>query len=574
MKRKIKFLSFLVFLFLLIPTLSSCTYINSLIRIANDGETQKSVPNTELTVNYHFDDQVNTVKTTDRNRFEFPEKPTKEGYTFGGWTYKDSYQTLSKDDIIYKTETSIDLYAYFSEGDKYHFSDNLNYNGPYFSKNGLPSLGKPKVLVVPVNLGGSTDKSSYTPADMTMIDEIKKAFNGTSEETGFESVSSYYKKSSNNKLELEFDVVDEWFTPKNSPSYYEKYDSKNDKYYEAGSGLILNEFIQAYDSKYDFSQYDYDKNGYIDAVWMIYNVEPNYNDTTFYWAYVTYSQNTSKKYDGCYPRHYGFASYYFIHEYELSRKQRREIELYDMSDITYDAHTYIHETGHLMGLSDFYDSDKSKGGTGGLYGAGMMDANQGDMNTIDKLLLGWIDPYVCYTNSDVVEFNIRPFTETGDVILISKNKPGSIYNEYFLLELYTNTGLNSHDKPIDLPSSTLERIKLNLENKRNVYGIRLLHINATTSDEYNGKTYNQQMDFVYNNSTTRNLFVDMIVNSKTAYETKASKTIVNSYALITDIDKEINLKGSTYKMTNQSDIFFNFKITELTENNAKINIIF
>ena len=82
------------------------------------------------------------------------------------------------------------------------------------------------------------------------------------------------------------------------------------------------------------------------------------------------------------------------------------------------------------------------------------------------------------------------------------------------------------------------------------------------------------MDFVYNNSTTKNLFVDMIVNSKNAYETKASKTIVNSYALITDIDKEINLKTSTYRMTNQSNIFFNFKITELTENNAKINIIF
>ena len=566
MKRYVKYFSMCI-LCGLIFILSSCTYINSLMRIASGANSStKILPKTELKINYYVDDTLyKNETTTDRNTFSFPENPTKDGLNFGGWTYKDSYQTLSVDDIIYKNDTELDLYAYFSKGK--HFSDNLSYNGPYLSKYNLPSLGSPKVLVVPVDLGG--DKSEQ------MIKDINTAFNGESDIlTGFESVSSYYKKSSNGRLNLSFEVLEDWFKPSKDVSYYQNYDATKDKYYETGSGLIFNEFIAAYDEKIDFSEYDYDKDGYIDSVWMIYNVEPSFSDTTFYWAYVTFSQNTSKKYDGCLPRNYAFASYYFIKERALAEKYHRDLEVYNL-DLDIDAHTYIHETGHLLGLNDFYDSDTSKGGTGGLYSAGMMDANQGDLNTIDKLLLGWIDPYVVHTNSETLTYTINPFTESGDVILVSKNNINSIYDEYFLIELYTNTGLNAHDRPIDYPTSAFSIMEQKHNNLYKDYGIRVLHINSNMTYEYDGKTYSMPMMFLYNNSTTRNLFVDTIVNSSKAYETVSNKKIINNYALFMKTGEEINLKNSSaYRMTNNSSIFFNFKIDSLSNTQATVSIIF
>lgn len=564
MKKKTKLIVFL-FIVLLLPLLGSCTYINSLMEIAEGATANKAIPNKELNVNYYVDDELyKTEKTTNRRNFSFPDDPKKEGLNFGGWTYKDTYQTLKTTDVIYTDKDSIDLYAYFSKGT--HFIDNLKYNGPYLSLNAMPSLGDVNVLVVPVDLGG------YTTSDM--ITSINEAFNGTSESTGFESVSSYYKKSSNGRLNLTFDVDTTWFKPSKEASYYSSYDATKDRYYDTGSGLILNEYLQARDKDIDFSKYDSDKDGYIDAIWMIYNVEPSYTDTSFYWAYVTFSQNKSKKYDDIYPRYYGFASYYFIYERELQKKYNRELELYDMSDIIYDAHTYIHETGHLMGLDDYYDNDTSKGGTGGLYTAGMMDANQGDLNTIDKLLLGWIDPYVIYNNSDIKTYDISSFADTNEVILVSKYKPGSIYSEYYLIEFYSNTGLNAHDKPIDYPSNALIRMH-RLTNLKD-YGIRVLHINASLTNEYNGKTYDQPMDFTYNNSTTRNLFVDTIVSSTYAYETSLTgkRQIINSLALFNEVGIEFNLKESVYKTTNGSSVYFNFKIDELATTGAKVSIIF
>ncbi len=564
MKRYIKYLSIFMLVFSIF-VLTSCTYINSLMRIAEGSSQTKKVPNTELSVNYYVDDVLYKNETTkDRNTFNFPENPKKEGYNFGGWTYKDSYQTLEISDLIYKEDTSLNLYAYFSKGT--HFKDNLSYNGPYFNKHNLPSFGSPKVLVVPVDLGGNkTDE---------MLEKIEVAFTGKSDtKTGFESVSSYYSKSSFGKLNLQFEVLKDWFKPAKEPSYYEKYDLKNDKYYETGSGLIYNEFLYSYKDKIDFSQYDYDKDGYIDSVWMIYNVEPNFSDTTFYWAYVTFSQNTSRKYNGCYPRNYAFASYYFIEEKALEQKYGKKLEVYDTLDL--DAHTYIHETGHLLGLNDYYDSDSTKGKEGGIYSAGMMDANQGDLNTIDKLLLGWVDPYVVYPNSDNFTYTIGSFTDTNDVILIAKNKIASIYNEYFLMELYTNTGLNEKDKPIEYPSNNVYVMEQKLSHTYYDYGIRLLHINAATTTEYEGKTYNMPMTFLYNNSTTRTLFADTVVAGyNRAFESFNTKKCINNYALFRQPREVIYLTANErYKMTNNSDIFFNFQIDSLSSTSATITFI-
>ena len=559
MKKKFIF----VFLILaLLPILASCTYLSTLRDLAN----KKSYPNKSITVNYYVDGDIYKTETTEkRSQFKYPEEPTKDSFNFGGWTYNNSYQTLDPEDFLYDNIDTLDLYAYFSKGT--HFSDNLSYNGPTVSKGVLPSLGSPKVLVVPVNLGGETTNN--------MISNINTAFNGTSEETGYESVKSFYQKSSNDRLNLSFDVVDEWFTPSKNASYYANYDSSSDKYLESGAGLILREFLDAYDSSIDFTDYDYNGDGYIDSVWMIYNVEPSYTSTSdFYWAYVTNTINESKSYDDTKPRYYGFASYYFMFEKNLEVKYKKKLELYDMSDITYDAHTYIHETGHLLGLSDYYDTNATKGATGGIYTAGMMDANRGDLNSIDKLLLGWIDPYVIYANSEK-SVTINSFSSSNDVILVSKVKPNSIYAEYFLIDLYNSEGLAASDVAICEPNAVTKAKARNKEY--NNYGIRILHIDASLSYTYDGKKYDYPVRFLYDNSTTNKLFVDTVFNPNntnisTHKNSELNKTVLNYYSLLSTAGT-YNV-SQTYRMTSSSYAYFDIKINEITSQSASIEILF
>ncbi len=378
----------------------------------------------------------------------------------------------------------------------------LSVDGP-LTENSLLSVGTPNVLVIPVNLDGSKASSA-------ILSDIKTAFSGTSDKTGWESVSSYYEKSSYGKLKINFNVLSEWFTPKYSKSYYDSYRGTSGEY---GSCLIFEEALRYYDNKIDYSDYDNDGDGVIDAVWLIYNCAVDYDSSnSIYWAYM-YSLDTNKRYDGVTPCNYGFAGIGFMYD---DKSTDADDVIYDNSKIKIDAHTYIHETGHLMGLDDYYDYDDGSGEGDysigiakisknlGLWGADMMDDNIGDHCSISKLLLGWVTPTIVEGIGSIT-LSLSSFTESGRVILVSDHIIETVYDEYFLIEFYTNDGLNENDKPI-----------VNQQNSNiPVYGIRILHVDAR-KNYVNGKVeYNDGGDlyptgFKYDNSDEEYCFVKML----------------------------------------------------------------
>ena len=388
---------------------------------------------------------------------------------FGQSTIKDFVVTIPKYDLDVISAKKID------------FENRLDKDGP-LTEGCLPSVGTPNVLVIPVNLDDS-NKTDY------LLNEIEIAFNGTSDETGFESVNSYYKKSSYGKLDIKFNVIDEWFTPKNSKSYYERYSSKTGA---DGSTLLLEEALTYYDDVLDYSDYDYNNDDYIDAVWLIYNCEVKYySSDSIYWAFV-YWDYENNEYDNKKSYYYGFAGTDFMHPTE------DEAGTYDPSNIKVDAHTYIHETGHLLGLDDYYDYDESFGAHGGLYGADMMDFNIGDHSAISKLLLGWVTPTVV-AGKGTVTLDLSSFAETGECIVIANKRLTSIYDEYYMIEFYDNSGLNFMDKPIES------------------YGVKVTKIRAQKNYsngvvEFNGGNYSS--GFKYDNSDEKELFVDLICSKK------------------------------------------------------------
>ena len=413
--------------------------------------------------------------------------------------------------------------------EKTTFDNSLEKDGPLTTEF-FPSTGNPNLLVIPVNLK-RTEATSQNLADIEM------AFNGTEEQTGWESVKSYYYESSYGKLNLNIDVLDEWFTPKYSANQYENYDRINDEM--SGPEAILLEALEYYDSKIDFSKYDNNSDGYIDSVWLIYNYEVDYDSNdSIYWAFVDWSYSENE-FDGKIPYTYGFAGIDFMHP------TKEEASSYDPKGLLVDAHTYIHETGHMMGLDDYYDYDEDTGPIGGLYGADMMDYNIGDHCAASKLLLGWVSPTIVSGNG-VLTLDLKSFVDTGEFLIITNKDLDSIYNTYYIVEFYTNSGLNKRDKPIDGKIG---------------YGIRITCVRAEKNIVKGEETLNSgsyMTGFKYDNSDESRLFIDLVLAGE-----------VGTYGEFSLDDAVLFKTGDTLK---DGKIFFKLTVNSLTEDFANITI--
>ena len=342
------------------------------------------------------------------------------------------------DDIVY------DGY-YKATKQSVYFSD---VRKSYLFRNDLPSIGNQKILVVPVRFTDSTYVESSLGGYDKVKDDLNKMFFGNEEETGWESVASFYNESSYGKLKLSGKVSD-WCTL--DMTFSQASSMKLPYSIATPSVYLAREVGEWYLNNYtDASEYDLDKNGYIDALWMVYDWPANHT-TTIDWAhcYWDYTNNTEPNIENPIPYTYAWASAGFMYEGNYSKP---------------DAHTFIHETGHMLGLDDYYDTDNKHSYAGCLD---MMDYNIGDHNMFSKYLLNWANPYVV---TDSCEITIRPSNLTGDFIIVKDEWNHSSTDEYLLIEFYTPTGLNE----LDSKESYMGEYPLMYQNP----GIKIYHIDA------------------------------------------------------------------------------------------------
>jgi M6 family metalloprotease-like protein len=119
----------------------------------------------------------------------------------------------------------------------------------------------------------------------------------------------------------------------------------------AGVRSVLNKAITWFRSTYNEtgSRFDSDGDGYLDAVWLIYSAPDFSKDSTLVNPHKTFWAMTSwNKDEGNISQ--PVASGFSWGSYDFMYRAYGETSL--------DAHTYIHETGHLLGLSDYYDYEK------------------------------------------------------------------------------------------------------------------------------------------------------------------------------------------------------------------------
>ncbi len=329
------------------------------------------------------------------------------------------------------------------------------------SKADLPNLGDRKLLVIPVEF------KDYTCAKLTdrggcdgVRNDIQRSFFGTEEDTAWQSVSTFYKKSSYNNVRLTGEVTP-WF----QSGYTVAALAQKEGDIPNPSWLVLRDAVAWYKAQpgNDITQYDTDGDGYVDSVWLVYSAPYQLKsagipaNSNLYWAFVYWDYSQVPNLASPNPYSYAWASYNFMYD----DKAPDEHGVYgpitdDNGNVLPDSHTWIHETGHLFGLNDYYTYDDD-GDYAAAAALDMMDNNIGDHNAYSKSLLGWTEPTVVTGPGTVT---LQPFESSGDCILVKKHwgeiededneglylkDKGSILDEYLMLEFYTPTGLNKWD---------------------------------------------------------------------------------------------------------------------------------
>ena len=159
------------------------------------------------------------------------------------------------------------------------------------------------------------------------------------------------------------------------------------------------------------------------------------------WAYCTSNSNREGTVNDPQANIFFWASYDFMYS-SGTKAYNRAGSNYgngDTSHCTVDAHTFIHEMGHVFGLQDYYDYGKATKPTGGFS---MQDMNVGAHDPYSRYSLGWATPYV---PTQTCTFTVKPIESSGEFVLLSPSYSGSAFDEYILLELYSPSGLNELD---------------------------------------------------------------------------------------------------------------------------------
>ena len=351
---------------------------------------------------------------------------------------------------------------------KYNFMDYIKNN--VYAVSSAPSIGETHILVIPIWF---TDSTSFiaTSKKESVRKDIENAYFGTNEETGWRSVKTYYEEESHGALTITGTVSSWYEVGRRYSDYGVDYETKNTiKLVEDATDWYF-----ANNPTDKRTNYDKDKDGYLDGVMCIYaapdNVSSKRDSYTNLWAYCFWIQEKSAK-SVTKPGANAFfwASYDFMYSKDDSyaRTATSRFGSGDTTNCMIDAHTFIHEMGHMFGLDDYYDySDYAYEPAGGFS---MQDRNVGGHDAFSSFALGWGK---AYTPNETVTINLKPFTDSGEMILLSPNNDKSAvspFDEYLLLEYYTPTGLNEFDV------THKYRNKGPVGSKES--GIRLWHVDA------------------------------------------------------------------------------------------------
>lgn len=333
---------------------------------------------------------------------------------------------------------------------------------------GTPVTGDARVLAIQVDFQDVTfENGKIYPEDI--YDQMFN--NEIPSETlpyPYESLSAYYARASYGQLSFSSGGVYRCTLSKNR-SEYEGCDS--------GEQDLIREVLELLDEEIDYNDYDSDGDGCVDGIYINFAGE-NTGWGSTWWSHKYKFTDADFTLDG-----QTFGGYVFLET---------------GSDYADGCRTIIHESGHMLGLPDYYASPY--GNCPGIRTTDMMNNNSGDHNGFSKWLLGWIpeENIQRVTKEDgEQDISLAPISSESlsdkKVIAVIAPEDTSIYSEYFIVQ---------YDEPI----------------QNNIYsdavpenGYRVFHVDAEVN--------NEGTDFLYNNlyCSDPRLITALLQNEKEVY---------------------------------------------------------
>jgi immune inhibitor A len=244
------------------------------------------------------------------------------------------------------------------------------------------------------------------------------------------SVREYYEEVTNGKVDIQGEVVGPYRLPKTLKEYANRKSGTGDNF--PNSRTMAKDAAIAADVDIDFSKYDNDKDGYVDAFVVIH------------------AGTGAEESDN--PHHI------WSHKWVLQGREPyvadRNMKIYSYLTVPEDCKVGVcaHELGHLLfGFPDLYDADYSSEGVGDwcLMGSGSWNNNgltPAHPSSWCKCQQGWVTTKAPKANKKDV--SIGDVKESNIVYRLWEN--GKDTREYFLIENRQKTGYDKY-----LPSSGL-----------------------------------------------------------------------------------------------------------------------
>ena len=295
--------------------------------------------------------------------------------------------------------------------------------------------GTKKGLIILVQFTDSKFKSGH---DLALYERIANDENYSG--NNFRgSIKDYFKAQSHGQFELDFDVAG-ICQLQHTYAYYGK--NSNDNDVRAGQ-MVAEACLWAHEHGTDFSKYDWDGDGEVDQVFVLYagHGEASYDkDPDTIWPHMHYlsasDYGKSLSLDGV-----------TVDTYACSSELNGDGNLDGIG-------TFCHEFSHCMGFPDLYDTSYA-----GWFGMGDFDlmcsgSYNGDSkcpagySAYEKAECGWLtlkDMTNIEQETSIV--GVQPMSADGDAYII-KNKGHE--DEYYILENRQKTGWDSY-----LPASGL-----------------------------------------------------------------------------------------------------------------------
>ena len=289
-----------------------------------------------------------------------------------------------------------------------------------FGPQAVPS-GNWKALVILVKF---SDKSSQVNADY--YDNLLFG-----QSTG--TLHNFYEKVSYGSLDIitvNLPSSIGWTTAPQTYSYYVNGQNGTGSY-PNNSQKLVEDIVNLVNSQIDFSQYDNDGDGYVDALFIIHSgpgAEYTGNDNDI-WSHA-WATSTPQNLDGVKVYHYSIEPEYWIQPGDMT------------------CGVFAHEMGHAaFGLPDLYDTDYSSEGLGNwsLMAGGSWNGPS-HLGSSPALPDAWSHFQMGYLNPTIVSSNI-----SGQAINNVENSPEAYFlqnslggTEYFLVEKRQQTGYDMY----------------------------------------------------------------------------------------------------------------------------------